>query len=139
MEEVLDNLSDNGGNLKVTQSIKTSLITACTWAKVVSIIQVVFIGFGMLIGLVAMFVQPLVGILALALYGFMFYTSLTLLQFGMKTMKGIESSSQYELEQGIEKLGLWFKIIGVFTIVIISLYLVLIIFFRVGFDSMRFF
>lgn len=139
MEEVLDNLSDNGGNLKVTQSIKTSLITACNWAKVVSIIQVVFIGFGMLIGLVAMFVQPLVGILALALYGFMFYTSLTLLQFGMKTMKGIESSSQYELEQGIEKLGLWFKIIGVFTIVIISLYLVLIIFFRVGFDSMRFF
>ncbi len=139
MEEVLDNLSDNGGNLKVTQSIKTSLITACNWAKVVSIIQMVFIGFGMLLGLVAMFVQPLVGFLALALYGFMFYTSLTLLQFGMKTMKGIESSSQYELEQGIEKLGLWFKIIGILTIVIIALYLVLFIFFRVGFDSMRFF
>ena len=139
MEEVLDNLSDNGGNLKVTQSIKTSLITACNWAKVVSIIQMVFIGFGLLLGLVAMFVQPLAGFLALALYGFMFYTSLTMLQFGIKTMKGIESSSQYELEQGIEKLGLWFKIIGILTIVIIALYLVLLIFFRVGFDSMRFF
>ena len=49
MEEVLDNLSDNGGNLKVTESIKTSLKSACEWAKVISIIQIVFLGLGMVL------------------------------------------------------------------------------------------
>lgn len=130
MEEVLDKVSNNGGNLKVTESIKTSLKSACDWAKVISIIQIVLLGIGMVGGLIGLFWDPIVGFTILSVYGFLFFISLTLLQFGIKTMKGIESSSQYELEQGIEKLGLWFKILGVLTIVITTLYLVFLIVFR---------
>jgi Na+(H+)/acetate symporter ActP len=129
MEEVLDNVSDNGGNLKITQSIKTSLKSACDWAKVISIIQIVLLGIGMVGGLIALFWDPIVGFTILSVYGFLFFIALILLQFGIKTMKGIASSSQNEFEQGMEKLSLWFKIIGVFTIVITTLYLVFLIIF----------
>lgn len=135
MEEVLDKVSNNGGNLKVTESIKTSLKSACEWAKVISIIQIVLLGISIVGGLIALFWEPIVGFTILSVYGFLFFIALTLLQFGIKTMNGINSSSQHEFEQGIEKLGLWFKILGVLTIVITTLYLVFLIVFR-GWEGM---
>ncbi len=129
MEEVLDNAPNNSGNLKVTESIKTSLKSACEWAKVISIIQIVFLGIGMVGGLIGLFWDPIVGFTILSVYGFLFFIALTLLQFGIKTMKSLKTSSQNEFERGMEKLGLWFKILGVLTIVIIILYLGFLIIF----------
>lgn len=129
MEEVLDKVSNNSGNLKVTESIKTSLKSACEWAKVISIIQIVFLGIGMVGGLIGLFWDPIVGFTILSVYGFLFFIALTLLQFGIKTMKSLKTSSQNEFEQGMEKLSLWFKILGVFTIVITTLYFVFIVIF----------
>lgn len=128
MNDILDNNSfSNETNLSVSKNIKNSLLTACTWAKVLSIIQIVFIGLALIMGVIALIASPIIGLLTLAIYGFMMYTAVTLLQFGQKAMNGLNSTNQREFENGIEKLGLWFKMVGVITIVVIALYIVSII------------
>lgn len=128
MNDILDNNSfTNETNLSVSKNIKNSLLTACTWAKVLSIIQIVFIGLALIMGVIALIASPIIGLLTLAIYGFMMYTAVTLLQFGQKAMNGLNSTNQREFENGIEKLGLWFKMVGVITIVVIALYIVSII------------
>lgn len=124
MEDILD-FGTKGKDLVVNSKVSKSLQTAITWAKFLSIFQIVVIGFGMIGGLVAIIASPLMGVIILGVYGFMLYTAIVLLQFGNSTKKALQTTSQSEFEVGMDKLGLWFKIIGIMTIVVIALYIIM--------------
>ena len=125
MEDLLDTGAESGRKeMVVNANVAANLAVAGTWAKVLSIIQIVFLGLGMLGGLFALFANPLLGIVFLALYGFMLYIALVLLKFGSSANTAAASTSQAEFEIAMEKLALFFKLAGITTIVIIALYIV---------------
>lgn len=124
MEDILD-AGSSQKDIVVNGRVSGSLNTAAVWAKFLSIFQIVVIGLGMIMGLIAIIANPIVGFVAVAVYGFMMYTAFVLLQFGNSVKSSLQSSSQSEFEVAMEKLGLWFKIIGIMTIVIIGLYIVM--------------
>ncbi len=125
METLLDSNEQQGEGLKVTKYVINDLKTAAQWGNFLAIIQIIFIGLAMLMSLIALLASPIAGIIGLGIYGFMLYTAITLLQFGSRIKESLNSSKQTVFEQGIEKLGLWFKMIGISTIVIIALYIVM--------------
>lgn len=126
MEDVLDSGSKIQ-QITVNARVSADLNTAATWAKFLSIFQIVILGLGMLGGIFILIASPLAGIITLGLYGFMMYTAIVLLRFGNSIKNSLTSSSQSEFEIAIQNLGLWFKIIGIMTIVIIALYIVMFI------------
>jgi hypothetical protein len=126
MEDILDSSAQTKGGLTVNSFVVESLRTAATWAKIVSIVQIVLLGLACLGGLFALLVSPLMGIVFLGVYGFMLYTAIVMLQFGSKTSNSLMSQNQTDFEDGMYKLGLWFKMIGIMTFVIIALYIIMI-------------
>lgn len=125
METLLDSNEQQGEGLKVTKYVINDLKTAAKWGNFLAIVQIIFIGLAMLLSLIALLASPIAGIIGLGIYGFMLYTAITLLQFGTRIKESLNSSKQTVFEQGIEKLGLWFKIMGIMTIVIIALYILM--------------
>lgn len=124
MDDILD-AGTKGKEIVVNAKISGSLNTAATWAKFLAIFQIVILGLGILMGLIALFANPIAGIFILGLYGFMLYTAVVLLQSANAIKSSLATTSQIEFEVAMEKLGLWFKIIGITTIVIIAIYIIM--------------
>ncbi|MDX1652614.1 MAG: hypothetical protein R3277_08985 [Brumimicrobium sp.] len=77
----MENLDANTtvAEISVSATAKNELIAASGWAKAMAIIGIIFSGFGILAGLLALFGIPILGIIYLVTYGIFIYLWIILL------------------------------------------------------------
>lgn len=143
METLDDQLSDGGS---LTAIAKQALLVASKWAKFLSIIGFIGVGLMVLIGIFIMFQLAnipirignglpvgLFGFIYIAMALFYFFPVYYLFQFANNTKKGLSNNSNESVEIGLVNLKSMFKFIGIFTVVILSIYaLIFIVAFVVG-------
>ncbi|NCA21432.1 MAG: hypothetical protein EBS86_09895 [Crocinitomicaceae bacterium] len=137
--DTLDNQLTSDQSLSSTS--KQALLTASKWAKFLSIIG--FIGIGLMaLGLFfllrniynspTVFGQAKWHVLIVFMYlifaGLNFFPVYYLLQFSNKIRTGIDNSDNISVEEGFVNLKSLFKFMGITTIVVISTYILAIIF-----------
>jgi hypothetical protein len=135
--DTLDNQLTSDQSLSSTS--KQALLTASKWAKFLSIIGFIGIGF-MVIGALALIVNisissnfnktqfGYIGISYLIFAVINFFPIYYLLQFSNKIQAGINNSDNMSVEEGLVNLKSLFKFIGITTIVVISSYILAIVF-----------
>lgn len=129
--------------LKINNSIKENLITAAKWARFLAIIGFIFTGFMAIASLFLLVTSlasgiPLLMLMAVIYIGLtvvMIFPALYLIRFAGSTEKGLNSNKQGEFDYGIQNLKSLFKFGGIYTIVVIVLYIVYIfVLAQIGFD-----
>jgi hypothetical protein len=139
MDTLDQHIELDSDKLKINNSIKENLITSAKWARFLAIIGFVFTGF---MGIVSLFLLVtslasgirmlmLMAVVYIALTAVMIFPALYLIRFAGATEKGLNSNKQGEFDYGIQNLKSLFKFMGIYTIVLIALYIVYI-FFLVG-------
>ncbi|MBU3660432.1 MAG: hypothetical protein FGM14_11205 [Flavobacteriales bacterium] len=131
--ETLDDQLSNGGSLSAIA--KQALLVASKWAKFLSIIGFIGVGIMVIAGIFIMFQLSnipvgitngvplgLVGFLYVAMALLYFFPVYYLFQFANNTKNGISSNSNESIEIGLVNLKSMFKFIGIFTVVILSIY-----------------
>lgn len=146
MDTLDQNIELDSEKLKITNSIKQNLITSAKWAKFLAIIGFIFTGFLgiasliMLVTALATGFGPLIlmGLVYVVLTVVMLYPGLYLIRFAGSTQKAMNTNKQSEFDYGIQNLKSLFKFAGIYTIVLIGIY---ILFFLIaGFsEASRFF
>ena len=139
METQQENFIDT--ELNVTTSSKDFLMIASKWANFLAILSFIGIGLMVLGGLIVTIVgttfssfqtsaapMGMFGIIYLLLGLLYFFPTLYLYNFSQNIKKALVDSSQQNLDLGFENLKSFFKFIGVFSIVTISLYILLFVF-----------
>lgn len=131
--DTLDGATRSNEENGISPRIKEYLIETTKWAKFLAIVG--FIGVGLMV-LASLFLiaagammpiqgGPPLAILAvvyLILATLMFFPTLYLLNFSIKMRKGLDDSENSDVEKGFENLKSYFKFVGIFTIVILSFY-----------------
>jgi predicted RND superfamily exporter protein len=120
--------------LKINDSIRENLITAAKWARFLSVIGFVFTGFMGIASLVLLVtamasgigVLMLMAVVYIGLTAVMIFPALYLIRFAGSTEKGLNSNKQGEFDYGIQNLKSLFKFTGIYTIVVIALYIIYI-------------
>lgn len=129
--------------LKINNSIKENLITAAKWARFLAIIGFVFTGFMGIASLILLVsamasgigMLMMLAVVYIGLTAVMILPSLYLIRFAGSTEKGLNSNKQGEFDYGIQNLKSLFKFGGIYTIVVIALYIVYIfVLAGIGFD-----
>ena len=134
--ETIDKQYTNS-ELTISLQTKNHLHEAAKWAYFLSIVGFVGLGLMLLGGLVAMFAGAAIpgasgqtgifGIIYLIMAALYFFPTYYMFLFAQKIKAACTATSQADLEVGIENLKSFFKFVGIFTIVIISLYLLMFI------------
>ncbi len=137
MSETIDKqISEN--ELVVSKNGLNFLKYSAKWANFLAILG--FIGLGLMVlgGLVSIIAGAsisripgmqqfaVIGIVYLVLAVLYFFPTLYLYQFASKTKKAIQNRSQENLDLGLENLKSFFKFLGIFTIVVISMYILIL-------------
>jgi Family of unknown function (DUF5362) len=146
---MIDNLDQgmqmHSTTIQVSQEIKNSFLVAVKWAKFLAIIGFVSVGLLVIAGLAMLFGSASinsggqlagVGIGYIILSGIYIFPAIKLFRFATETKKGIENENQGDFEFGIENLKSLFKFIGIFTIVILSFYVLLFLIGFIGLAAM---
>jgi hypothetical protein len=139
MESIDDNF--RGADLKLTGASIEHLRMASRWAQFMGIIG--FIGLGlMLLGSLAVMamsgsysrfpgggdVSPMaLGLIYLVMVVLYFFPIFYLFQFAVKTKQAIEQKDSVTLEEATSFLRRHYQFVGIFTIVILSLYILMIL------------
>lgn len=143
MDTLDQDIELDSDKLKINNSIKENLITAAKWARFLAIIGFVFTGFMGIASLVLLVsaiasgigMLMLVAVVYIGLTIVMILPSLYLIRFAGSTEKGLNSNKQGEFDYGIQNLKSLFKFGGIYTIVVIALYIVYIfVLAGIGFD-----
>ena len=113
-------------NFKITNSILQSLDTMVYWSKFLAIVGYVGIGFMILIAILTlssgysfMIGVALLYFLLALLY---FFPINNLYKFATKTRNALNSHNQNDLDLGLSALASNFKFIGIYTVIVISIY-----------------
>lgn len=143
----MNHLSDFENTLHVDTTGQQYLKETAKWAKFLAIVGFVMTG---LIVLAALFAGTLLSTLAasspeLALFpttgitliylimaGIYFFPCLFLFQASQKVTAALQSGSSEELTGALEKLKNFFRFVGIMTLVIISLYALMLVFLVLG-------
>lgn len=143
MDALDQHIELDSDQLKITNSIKENLTTATKWARFLAIIGFVFTGF---MGIASLFVLVtamasgigmlmFMAVVYIGLTVVMIFPALYLIRFAGSTEKGLNSNKQGEFDYGIQNLKSLFKFTGIYTIVVIVLYIIYIfVLVQVGFD-----
>lgn len=134
MDALDQHIELDSDQLKINNSIKENLITAAKWARFLAIIGFVFTGF---MGIVSLFLLVtamasgigmlmFMAVVYIGLTAVMIFPALYLIRFAGSTEKGLNSNKQGEFDYGIQNLKSLFKFTGIYTIVIIALYIIYI-------------
>jgi hypothetical protein len=139
METQQENLTNP--ELKVTTSSRDFLLYASKWSNFLAILSFIGIGLMVLGGLMVTIIgtsfssfqtsaapMGLFGLIYLLLALLYFFPTLYLFNFSQNIQNALTKSNQQNLDLGFENLKSFFKFIGVFTIITISLYILLIVF-----------
>lgn len=135
--ETIDKQFSNS-ELVVTSQSRHFLLYAAKWSNFLAIMG--FIGLGLMVlgGLVVMLMgsafsslpgappMSMFGIIYLAMAALYFFPTYYLYLFSQKIKNAMASSSQNDLESGLENLKSFFKFMGIFTIVIMSMYVLML-------------
>lgn len=136
--ETIDKQFSNA-DLVVSNQSRHFLLYAAKWSNFLAIMG--FIGLGLMVlgGLIVMLMgsafsnipgappMSLFGIIYLAMAALYFFPTYYLYLFSQKMKNALANSSQNDLETGFENLKSFFKFMGIFTIVIMSLYVLMIL------------
>lgn len=122
-------------SLELTQISQNYLLETSKWAKFLSIISFISLGLIGLVGLVVTIMSAItnqigltiVGVIYLILPVLYFFPTFYLFRFSVRLKAAIEQSDAMVLEEGFENLKSLFKFVGVFTIVVLSMYVLAII------------
>lgn len=144
--DTLDNVITT--ELHVDNQMADYLMTACRWAKFLSIVGFVFIGLICLGGLFATFalseIAPMEGAGAMPfdasafgliylLIGLLYLApTLYLYRFATRTKNAVETMNQLDLQEGIRNLKSLFKFMGMLTAIIMGFYGIIIVFAIIG-------
>lgn len=143
MDALDQHIELDSDKLKINNSIKENLLTAAKWARFLAVIGFVFTGFMGIASLVLLVTAMASGIGALMLMAVvyigltavMIFPALYLIRFAGSTEKGLNGNKQGEFDYGIQNLKSLFKFTGIYTIVVIVLYIVYIfVLAKVGFN-----
>jgi hypothetical protein len=139
METEQENFTN--AELTVTTSSKEFLLYASKWANFLAVLGFIGIGLMVLGGLIVMVIgtsfssfstsaapMGLFGIIYLILAFLYFFPTLYLYNFSQNIQKALTNSNQQNLDLGFENLKSFFKFIGVFAIITISLYILIFLF-----------
>lgn len=129
--------SDNNG-IKVTSDAKTNFITISKWVRFLGVMGFVSVG---LLAIVAFFMiiagsttsfggeqMLILGLVYLIMACVYVFPALYLWRTSVHLINAFSKDSQSSFELGIENMKSFFKFVGIITIVIVSLYLLLIFF-----------
>ena len=134
--ETLDTDVNESEGIVINSNGKASLIEAAKWGNFLAIVGFVAIGF-MVIGSLLVIVAGssfgggqavLLGIIYLAVSALYFFPALYLFNFSKKIKAGLNSSVQAEVDGALLNLKSMFKFMGIFMIVILSFYVLALIF-----------
>ena len=143
MDTLDQNIELNSDKLKINNSIKENLLIAAKWARFLAIIGFIFTGF---LGIASLFMLVtslasgfaplmLVAVVYIGMTVLMIFPALYLIRFAGSTEKGLNSNKQGEFDYGIQNLKSLFKFSGIYTIVLIAIYIVYIfVLAQVGFN-----
>jgi hypothetical protein len=140
----MDNLENNTpveNSLMSNMEINNYLMEASKWGKFLAIIGYVMMGLLVLVAIVMMFSlsvlsqasqskfpMGLVGLLYILLAGIYYFPITYLYKFSAQMKQAIQLQNEHLLASGFQNLKSLFKFMGIFTIVMLSVYgLVLII------------
>ncbi|WP_341901205.1 DUF5362 family protein [Fluviicola taffensis] len=131
MDTLDQNIELDSEKLKITNSIKQNLLTTAKWARFLAIVGFIFTGFLGIASLIILVTAMTTGFGPLILMGFvylvltvvMLFPGLYLIRFAGATEKGLNSNKQSEFDYGIENLKSLFKFMGIYTIVLIGVYI----------------
>lgn len=136
----MENNNQNNSNLVINDYIKGYLIEISKWAKFLSILGFIGLGFMMIAAIIMLFAgsmidhysnsaNPLgagvIGIVYLVMAALYFFPILYLFKSAVSLKNGIISNDEMTLTDGFQNLKSHYKFIGIFTIVIISLYILI--------------
>lgn len=132
-------------NLSIIPSAKDYITETAKWSKFLSIIGFVFVGFLVLLSIAMMVALPMLneeieelssvsslfgpilGVVYLAIAGFYLWPVIYLFNFSTKTLEAIKENDDNILADAFKNLKRHYKFMGILTIIILSLYLLLII------------
>ncbi|TSJ47670.1 hypothetical protein [Fluviicola chungangensis] len=134
MDTLDQNIELDSDKLKVSQSIREHLLTSAKWARFLAIVGFIFTGFTAIASLIMLITAlstgfgPLIGMafLYIGLTVAMIFPALYMIRFAGSITKGLNSNKQSEFEFGVQNLKSFYKFSGIFTIVFLSLYIILI-------------
>ena len=121
-------------NLRITENIQNSVLTATKWLKFMTILSTVGVALFFIIGIVLLFIPTYDGVPG-ALYG-VIYMLLTLLYFYpikksfdliKNTRDAMGNASQMGLEQAAANVKSILKYFGILSIVCLSIYALILI------------
>lgn len=142
MNETLDQeVKINDDKLKINQVIIESLKTAANWTKFLAIIGFIVIGL-MYLGAVIVLVQVsglpsgfgiveqfvVTAIVYIVMASLFIIPTLNMLRFSNHTNYAIANKTQVDLEVAFANLKGFFKFMGIYTIVVLGLYVIIIFF-----------
>ncbi|MDF3026372.1 MAG: hypothetical protein K0S23_679 [Fluviicola sp.] len=136
MDTLDQHIELDSDKLRINNSIKENLITAAKWARFLAVMAFVFtgiMGIASLVILIAALSSGIPSLIGMGL-GYMIVTivfifpGLYLIRFAGSTEKGLRSNKQGEFDYGIQNLKSLFKFMGIYTIVLIGVYILIFMF-----------
>lgn len=137
--ETLDqhvNSSDSG--IKVSQDAKSNFITIGKWTRFLGVIGFISVG---LLGIAALFMiivggsssyvgeqMMFLGLIYLIMAGIYVFPALYLVRTANHLLEAFERDKVASFEMGVENLKSFFKFVGIFTIVVMSMYILILLF-----------
>jgi hypothetical protein len=139
MEE-LENKNNQENFMLINQEIKTSLLESARWGKFLAIVGYISVGFLILAGFLIMigfslagrysetrFPMVIAGFLYIIIAILYFFPVYYLYNFSDQMKKGLGSNNQQSVTSGFLHLKSMFKFIGILTIVILSIYALILV------------
>ena len=138
------NTESNLFELQVDHEVSSHLRETAKWAKFLSIVGFVFIGFILVFLAIAgsrvasySYSSPIGAalgsggfmqiVLLFAMVALYFFPCLFMFQFANKMLRALRNNDQYTLVASFRQLKLCYKYVGILTIVIISIYVLLFV------------
>jgi len=132
-------------NLEVDETAKSHLLESARWAKFLAIVGFIGIGLMLLLGLfsamaASSFGRGLFGgigglglfLLYLVIAGLYFYPCLALFRFATNMKPGINTMNREQFNNSLGNLKALFQYMGIMTIIILSLYGIILLFVIIG-------
>ncbi|MGB9745321.1 MAG: hypothetical protein ACPLXM_00125 [Bacteroidales bacterium] len=139
--EDLENKNTQENFMLIDQEIKDYLLESARWGKFIAIVGYIGIGFLIIIGLIFMagfsfasrfsgarFPMVIAGFVYILLAIVYFFPVNYLYAFSDQMKKGFESNNRQTLASGFSNMKSMFKFIGILTIVILSIYALILLF-----------
>ena len=130
---------NTGEGITITNASQQNLKEAGRWANFLAIVGFVMLGL-MVLGAIAMFalgsILPLgsgmsagaAGVVYILMAALYFFPTYYLYQFSSKIKVGLKSTSQQDVDEAFQNLKSMFKFVGILMIIVLSIYVIMILF-----------